>query len=58
MHCAKFGRSLPSGSGGEEENVKSLQRLDRQRRQTTDKLRSEKLTFVFASGEPKKGILE
>ena len=45
--CAKFGWNWPNGSGKEEENVKSLQ----QRRRTTEKLWSEKLTWAFGSGE-------
>ena len=40
MLCAKFGSNWPTGSREEVENVKSL-RTDRQ---TTDNMRSEKLT--------------
>mgnify|MGYP003684358579 CR=1 FL=1 len=50
MLCAKFGWNWPSGSGEEDENVKSL----RKRRRTTDKFWSEKLTWAFGSGELKK----
>ena len=48
--CAKFGWNWPSGSGEEDENVKSLQ-TDRQ---TTHDRWSEKLTWAFSSGELKK----
>ena len=51
MLCAKFGWNSPSGSGEEDENVKSLQQRQQQRRQTTDKFWSEKLTWAFDSGE-------
>ena len=58
MLCAKFGWNWPSGSGEEDENVKSLQmdtQTDRQTgRQTTDDRWSEKLTWAFSSGELKK----
>ena len=50
--CAKFGWNWPSGSGEEDENVKSL-RHRRQRRRTTDKFWSEKLTWAFGSGKLK-----
>ena len=50
MLCAKFGWNWPSGSGEEEENVKSLRE---RKRRTTDKLWSEKLTSAFGSGELK-----
>ena len=50
MLCAKFCWNWPFGSG-EEENMKSLQRLWRQ--QTADILWSEKLTWAFGSGELK-----
>ena len=62
MLCAKFGWNWPSGSGEEDENVKSLrqqwQQQQRQRQQwrqrrTTDKFWSEKLTWAFGSGELK-----
>ena len=66
MHFAKFGwnwacGSWPSGFGEEDENVKSLRQQgrhqrrwgQRQRRRTTDKLWSEKLTWAFGSGELK-----
>ena len=54
MFCAKFGWNWPSGSGEEDENVKSLRRRQqRQQRRTTDKLWSEKLTWAFGSGELK-----
>ena len=49
MFCAKFGWNWPSGSWEEDENVKSLQKL--QRRWTTDKLWSEKLNWAFGSDE-------
>ena len=47
MICAKFGGNWPSGSGGEDENVKILrQQRGRQQQhwQTTDKFWTEKLT--------------
>ena len=53
MLCAKFGWNWPSGSGEEDENVKSL-RQRRRRRRTTDKFWSEKLTWAFGSGELKR----
>ena len=46
--CAKFGWNWPSGSGEEDENVKSLQTDGR-----TDDRWSEKLTWTFSSGELK-----
>ena len=56
--CVKFSWNWPSGSGEEDENVKSLQtdgqsdgRTDRQ---TTDDRWSEKLTWAFSTGELKK----
>ena len=55
MLCAKFGWNWPSGSGEEDENVKSLRQLRRQkRRRTTDKFWTEKLTWAFGSGELKR----
>ena len=51
MLCAKFDWNWPSGSGEEDENVKSLQR--QRRRRTMDKFWSEKLTWAFGSGELK-----
>ena len=56
MLCAKFGWNWLSGSGGEDENVKSLRqrRQRQQRRRTTDIFWSEKLTWAFGSGELKK----
>ena len=58
MLCAKFGWNWPSGSGEEDENVKSLQtdgQTDRRTdRQTTDDRWSEKLTWAFSSGELKR----
>ena len=59
MLCVKFGWNWLSGSGEEDENVKSLrqrrrQRRQQQRRRTTDKFWSEKLTWAFGSGELKK----
>ena len=57
MLCAKIGWNWPSGSGEEDEHVKSLQadgRTDGQTdRQTTDDRWSEKLTWAFSSGELK-----
>ena len=48
MLCAKFGCNWPSGSGEEDENVKSLrQRRQQRRRRTTDKFWSE-LTWVLS----------
>ena len=49
MLCAKFGRNWRSGSGEEDENVKSL------RQRTTDKFLSKKLIWAFNSGELKMG---
>ena len=49
MLCAKFGWNWPSGSGEEDENVKSLRQ--RRQRRTTDKFWSEKLTWAFGSGK-------
>ena len=58
MLCAKFGWNWPSGSGEEDENVKSFrqckQRRCRQQRRTTEKFWSEKLTWAFGSGELKR----
>ena len=63
MLCAKFGLNWPSGSGEEDENVKSLQtdrRMDGQptdewwSEKLTDEWWSEKLTWAFSSGELKK----
>ena len=57
MLCTKFGWNLPSVSGGEDENVKSLQtdsRTDGQMYgQTMDTGESEKITSASSSGEPK-----
>ena len=56
MLCAKFGWNWLSGSGEEDENVKSLRQRRRQRRQrrrTTDKFWSEEPTWAFGSGELK-----
>ena len=57
MLCAKFGLNCPSGSGEEDENVKSLRKQRRWQRQwwrrTTDKFWSEKLTWALGSGELK-----
>ena len=60
MLCAKYCWNWPSGSGEEEENVKSwrqqrLWRQRRQRRRTTDKFWSEKITWAFGSGELRTG---
>ena len=44
----------PSGSGEEDENVKSLRQRQRRQRRTTDKFWSEKLTWAFGSGELKR----
>ena len=52
MICAKTGWNWPSGSGEEDENVKSV-RQQQQRRGTTDIFWSEKLTWAFGSGELK-----
>ena len=52
MLCAKFGWNWLSGSG-EDENVESIRR---QRRRTTDKFWSEKLTWAFGSGEQKRPL--
>ena len=54
MLCGKFGWNWPSGSGEEDENVKSLRqrRRRRQRRRTT--FNRKKLTWAFGSGELKK----
>ena len=53
MHCAKFGWNWLSGSGEEDENVKSLRQQQRQRRRTTNKFWSERLTWAKASSELK-----
>ena len=53
MLCAKFGWIWPSGSWEEDKNVPSFRQ--RQRQRTTDKFWSEKLTWVFGSGELNKG---
>ena len=65
MLCAKFGWNWPSGSGEEDENVKSLwQCLQQRQRQhqgqprTTDKFWSEKLNWAFGSGELKTSCAE
>ena len=50
MLCANFGWNLPSGSGEEDKNVKSLQR----RQRTMNKLYSEMLNWTFGSGELKR----
>ena len=47
MLCVKFGWNWPSGSGEEDKNMKRLRR----RQRTTNKFWSEKLTWVFHSGE-------
>ena len=52
MLCAKFGWNWPSGSGEEDEIVESLQ-TDGQTDGQTDDRWSEKLTWVFSSGELK-----
>ena len=51
----KFGWNWSTGSGEEDENLKSLQRQRQRqrRRRTTDTFWSEKLTWVFGSGELK-----
>ena len=54
MHCAKFGWNWPSGSGEDDENVKSWRQRQRRQRRTTDKLWSEMLTWAFSSGELKR----
>ena len=54
MRCAKFGWNCPSGSGEEDENVKSLRKQRRQRK--TDKFGSEKYTWAFGSGELKNDV--
>ena len=54
MFWDKFGWNWSSGSGEEDENLKRLrqrQRWRQQRRRTTDKFWSEKLTWAFGSGE-------
>ena len=56
MLCAYFGWNWPSGSGEENESVKSLRqqlrrRRQRQRRRTTDEFWSEKLIWAYESGE-------
>ena len=49
MFCAKFIWKWPSGSGEEDENVKSLQTDG----QTDEQQGSEKLIWAFSSGELK-----
>ena len=53
MLCAKLCWNWPSGFGGEDENVKSLQKERDRRtdRQTKDDTWSEKLTWAFSSSE-------
>ena len=51
MIWPKFGWNWPSGSGKEDENVKSLQTDRHTDRQTTDDRWSEKFTWAFSSGE-------
>ena len=53
MPCANFGWNWPSGSGGEDENVKILQTDGQTDIQMTDERRSKKLTWAFSSGEIK-----
>ena len=53
--CAKFGWNWPSGSGEEDENVKSLRTDGRTDGQTDDRW-SEKLTWAFSSGKLKKRL--
>ena len=58
MLCAKFGWNWLSGSGEEDEYVKSLRQHQQQqpgqrRRLTTDKFWSKQLTWAFGSGELK-----
>ena len=60
MLCVKFGWNWLSGSGEEDENVKSLRQRRRQRQQrrrTTHKFWSGKLTWAFGSGELKTLVL-
>jgi hypothetical protein len=52
--CTKFDWILPSGSGEEAEYVKVYRRTDRR---TPDNERSEKLIWVFSSGELKRELL-
>ena len=49
MLSVKFARKWPSGSGEEDENVKSLRQ--RRERQTTNKFQFEKLTLAINSGQ-------
>ena len=51
MLCAKFGLYWSSGSGEEDENVKSLRQW--KQRQTKDKLWSGKLVLAFSSADLK-----
>ena len=58
MFCAKFGWNWPSGSGEEDENVKSLQTDWQTDRQTTDDRWSEKLTYCRHAEEKEKKSLD
>ena len=51
--CAKFGWNWLCRSWDEDENVKSLRQRRQQRRRTTVKFWSEKLTWAFGSGDLK-----
>ena len=52
MLCAKFGWNWPTGSGEEDENVKSLRHQRRQRRRRITNISwSEKFTQAFGPGE-------
>ena len=52
--CVKFGWNLHIGFWEKDKNVKSYRQRRWRRRRTTDKLRTEKLTCTFGSGEFKK----
>ena len=57
MICAKFGWNLPSGSGEEDEHVKSYVNDDNDNNDNDDGqwlFLSENLTWVFGSGELKR----
>ena len=51
MVCAKFAWNWQSGSGEEDENVKSLRQRQQRQRRTTDIFRSEKFTWAFGSSD-------
>ena len=53
MFCGKFGWKWPSGSQEEDENVKKFTERQTDVQMDIERLRSEKLTRAFSSGEIK-----